>query len=83
MRLGTADVLVRAKTDKYNKELATAETRVRTFGKRAVASIAGVTAAFASLAGVAGIAGLSVSMVKTGARFESSMGYGSRSHAGV
>jgi TP901 family phage tail tape measure protein len=73
MRLGTADVLVRAKTDQYKKDLKTAETRTEQFGKRAAASVGSVTSSFASLAGVAGIGGLAIATIKAGAQFESQM----------
>lgn len=73
MRLGTADVLVRAKTSAYHKKLDAAETKTKKFGKSAVASLGSITSSFASLAGVAGIGGLASAMVLSGAKFESQM----------
>ncbi|WP_320055750.1 phage tail tape measure protein [Desulfuromonas thiophila] len=73
MRLGTADVVIRAKTDQYKKDLKSAENTTQQFGQRSLAAVRGVTTSFASLAGVAGIGGLATAMVSTGARFESEM----------
>ena len=53
MRLGTADVLVRAKTGKYKQDIAGAERRTETFGKRASASIGKITASLVAFSAVA------------------------------
>lgn len=52
MRLGTAEVLLRAVTDRFNRDIRASEGVVREFGRHTTASLAKVTAGFASLAGV-------------------------------
>ena len=73
MRLGTADVLVRAKTSQYKQDLKTAKTKTEQFGRDVKKVTAGVATSFVSLAGTAGIAALTTSIISTGARFESEM----------
>lgn len=73
MILGAADVLVRAKTDQYNRDLKGAENRTKLFGKKVSSTIKSVSSSFVSLAGPAGVAAFTISMTRTGARFESQM----------
>ncbi|MBC2716457.1 MAG: hypothetical protein HF978_14225 [Desulfobacteraceae bacterium] len=49
MRLGTADVLVRAKTGQYKKDINTAEGKTHDFGKKAVDHVGKVTKSFVLL----------------------------------
>jgi hypothetical protein len=56
MQLGTADVLVRAKTDQYKKDLKTAKDKTVAFGKSAVASIGKISTSMAAFGGVASTA---------------------------
>ena len=76
MRLGTADVLVRAKTDKFDKDIDKSKKKVKSFGISGKKSLSGLTSSFASLAGAAGVGALTVSLtglVVIGAKFESQM----------
>jgi TP901 family phage tail tape measure protein len=76
MRLGTADVLVRAKTDKFDKDIDKSEKKVKSFGQKSKKELVGLTSSFASLAGVAGVGALTVSLVglvSVGTTFESQM----------
>ncbi len=76
MRLGTADVLVRAKTDKFDKDIDKSGKKIKSFGQKSKKELAGLTSSFASLAGAAGVGALTVSLagvVSVGAKFESQM----------
>ena len=73
MRLGTAEVLIKATKKGFDASVKASKKVVQDFGKSSVASIGRVTASFASLAGVAGIGGMSVALVKSGANFEKQM----------
>ncbi len=76
MKLGTAEVLVKAKTDKFDKDIDKSKKKVDSFGKSTNKTLAGVSASFVSLAGIAGVGGLSASLVglvSIGAKFESQM----------
>jgi hypothetical protein len=54
MRLGTADVLVRAKTGQYTKDIGDAENTTKRFGKNATASIGKISTSLTALAGTIG-----------------------------
>ena len=76
MRLGTADVLVRAKTDKFDKDIDKSKKKVKNFGESSKKQLASLTSSFASLAGAAGVGALTVSLVglvSVGTKFESQM----------
>lgn len=76
MRLGTADVLVRAKTDKFNKDINKSEKKVKSFAVSGKKDLAMLSASFVSLAGPAGVAALTASLygvIKVGAKFEKQM----------
>ena len=76
MRLGTADVLVRAKTDKFNKDIDKSEKKVKSFAVSGSKSLSELSKSFVSLAGPAGVAALTASLagvIAVGARFEKQM----------
>lgn len=76
MRLGTADVLVRAKTDKFNKDIDKSEKKVKGFATSSSKSLSGLSKSFVSLAGPAGVAAFTASLggvIAVGARFEKQM----------
>jgi len=66
MKLGTADVLIRAKTKGFKKSIDQAETRVKSFGQNAVSSVASVTGAVSLMAAA-------FSTVSVGMDFKSQM----------
>jgi hypothetical protein len=69
MRLGTADVLVRARTDQYKRDLKGAEKDTNSFGKKAIASVKAVAGSFVALgAGAAVVGGALGVMVNNAAR---------------
>lgn len=74
--LGKLDVLIRAKTDKFNKDIDKSEKKVKSFAISGKKSLSGLTSSFASLAGPAGIGALTASLtgvIFIGARFEKQM----------
>ena len=76
MRLGTADVLVRAKTDKFNKDIDKSEKKVKSFSISGKRSLSDLSKTFVSLAGPAGVAALTASLagvIVIGAKFEKQM----------
>ena len=76
MRLGTADVLVRAKTDKFNKDIDKSEKKVKGFAQKSSKALTGLSKSFVSLAGPAGIAAVTIGLagaIKVGAKFEKQM----------
>ena len=76
MRLGTADVLVRAKTDKFNKDIDKSEKKVKGFVASGKKELSELSKSFVSLAGPAGVAALTASLagvIVIGAKFEKQM----------
>ena len=76
MRLGTADVLVRAKTDKFNKDIDKSEKKVKSFAASGKKNLAVLSKSFVSLAGPAGVAAFTASLAGVGAigaKFEKQM----------
>lgn len=76
MRLGTADVLVRAKTGQYKKDLKKAENETESFGKSAIVSIGKVSASMVAMGGVAAtaLAYASIKMLDYGSDLQETQG---------
>lgn len=66
MRLGTVDVLVRAKTDKFNRDIDKSGKKVKGFAASGKKHLAGLSKSFVSLAGVAGVGLGAKSFLDTG-----------------
>ena len=76
MRLGTADVLVVAKTDKFNKDIDKSEKKIKGFAGQSSKALGGLSKSFVSLAGPAGVAAFTASLIGViaiGAKFEKQM----------
>ena len=63
MRLGTADVLVVAKTDKFNKDIDKSEKKIKGFAGQSSKALGGLSKSFVSLAGPAGVAAFTASLI--------------------
>lgn len=76
MRLGTADVLVRAKTGQYKKDLDVTEARTKAFGRDASAAVKKVGLAFTALStvGVVAFATASIKMLDFGSDLQETQG---------